>query len=255
MKYFLLLFSFTFLLSCSSDDDSGNTGGDDDQGNIQETLLLKKVFRNNELLWSYEYFDDNKLKSEYGLLVDDDVFEMHYEYIADTIVESFYRINETAPIAIYKSYEINNTTSRKDYYDQNNDFNLYRYDIFTFDNNLCGAELLTGYDDDGTYLYSISYSYTDENCSVDTILNSFAYQNDSGLNDDKKAAFESITSSLKRQETLHNRLEYRVWGNNDTLSTSNSYNSVFEYNSDDYPTKETRTNLNGDITVLTFEYY
>ena len=235
-------------MSCSSSDDDG----DNNQGETQETLLLKKVFKDGVLIREYEYYADNKLKSQVGLLVEDQILEVRYEYVADTIVESYYNLGETTSFAIYKSYEINNTTSKRDYY---NNENLTLYKIYTFDNNQCGAILYETFNSSGSLIDAISFSYTDENCSTNSIHEGFGYSNDSSLNDNKKASYESINSPINRQEILHNILEYRIWDNDDQLINSRSSNSEFVYNSDDYPTKETRTYLDGSSLIYTFEYY
>jgi len=250
MKYFLLTISLFFLLGCSTDDNSENI--DDDQANPQEVLLLKKVFKDGVLLRTLEYYDNDKLKTQTGFFVDDTFAEMRYEYDADTIYIYYYVENEFN-FLFTKSYEINNSTSRMDYYNSYGD--LTNYNIYSFENNSCGVSFLERFNEDGYLISNVLYNYIDENCSFEATFDDPNYKNGHTLKDNKKSYEEFVISPILRQEISHNTLESMIWDDNDQLITNYSYTSEFEYNSDDYPTKETKTYLDGDILIYTLEYY
>jgi len=248
MKYLLPLLTLFILMSCSSDDD-----GDNNQGETQETLLLKKVFKDGELIREYEYYADNKLKSQVGPLVNDQIFELFYEYVSDTLIVSYIKVETSSVIQTLKSYSVNNTTARTDYYSSENV--LIRFDKYTFNNNICGPIIYEHFNSNGAIITSRYFSFIDENCSVNTIYEGYGYKNSTSINDNKKSVFESITSSFTRQEVMHNAVEVRVMDYNDQIVNSRSYNTEYEYNSDDYPIKETSVFLDGSSLIYTFEYY
>ncbi|MBV1924763.1 MAG: hypothetical protein KUG68_12125, partial [Flavobacteriaceae bacterium] len=152
-----------------------------------------------------------------------------------------------------KSYLVNQNQSRSDFYDYINE--SYNYRIFEFDGNECGVEFLEYYNSEGIILERIHYTYNSENCSYEATFEYSDFSNGHRIYDDKNGHDASTVSEIIRRGEHHNTIENRLWSTNNDVSPNYSYNSVYEYNEEDYPVMETRTYLNESVFVYTYEYY
>ena len=245
MKKITLLFGVLLFISCYTD------GNDDNNSSAIENQLLRNIYIDGNLSYSFDYYDDNKIKSQtsfsgsgiYGFAL--------FEYSNDTVTKTLSGLLSSKTI----SYLTNSNTIKfveLDLYDNIN----YSY-LNKYSSENCGlskSETFTQYNQ----LYTVvEYEYKDSNCSYNSIIELYdgtlKYRYET-IKDDKHNYLKSL-NPWPSFEKKHNIIEYNAWDQNDNLMLSNSYNSVFIYNENGYPIQETRTSFSGVTKVYNYEYY
>jgi hypothetical protein len=245
MKKITLLFGVLLFISCYTD------GNDDNNSSAIEYQLLRNIYIDGNLSYSFDYYDDNKIKSQtsfsgsgiYGFAL--------FEYSNDTVTKTLSGLLSSKTV----SYLTNSNTIKfveLDLYDNIN----YSY-LNKYSSENCGlskSETYTQYNQ----LYAVTeYEYKDSNCSYNSVRELYngsqKYRYET-LKDDKQNYLNSL-NPWTSFEKKHNIVEYKVWDQNESLMLSNSYNSVFIYNENGYPIQETRTSFSGVTKVYNYEYY
>ncbi len=253
MKYFSYLLLVIFILSCSKKEEIKPV--DVDPPIL--TNLLRTVTRNNLVYQEHNYdSDDRIIISKFyanGVLME----KFTFDYIGDTIllriVDNINTLKET-----HKLYYVNDSLSKKAVYLGENEEFAYFLN-YIFDLNVCGAKRVDYTSMYGLPIYYFETEYTDQNCSnIRSVYNSEdVFQSKiSKVNGDKYSPYSSITLlDFGRREMLRNTIEYRDYNALNELSNVWSYDASFEYNLLDYPTKETREYLNGNVGIFEFVYF
>ena len=241
-KYVLLVFLFT-LLSCDTETDF-----ETNPTNIQ---LLKNVYLEDVLLFSFDYYTDNKIQSQISLSNGGISSVAFFEYSNDTIYKTISGFISSKS----KSYLISPNTIKLLEYDNENNL-LFFYHNFYSSNN-CGlsrTESFTKFND----LYTITeFEYIDSNCSYNSeqkLFNGTNKNNYTIIKDDKNN-YKTSLNPWPSFEKKHNIIEYRQRDKNGDLLINNSYNSSYLYDDNGYPIQETRVSLSGLAKIYTYEYY
>ena len=244
MKKYVLLVVLFGVLSCTSDSEIEDTPP-------IEVQLLKNIYLNNNLLYSYEYFTDGNIQTQIAYTNGAISSFTSYEYSNDTVYKNtsgFFNMKT-------KSYLENSQTIRLLKLDESDNLLFSHLSIYSSED--CRLSKIETYTQSNN-LYTITeYDYIDSNCSFNsnrelfngTLKNKFRITNDN-KNNYKKSLNPWISFAKK-----HNIIEYRKWDSNDNLILNSSYNSEFIYDDNKYPIQEIKTTLEGDIKVFTYEYY
>ena len=206
-------------------------------------FLLQEIRKDGALVVGYEYNNDSSLHKiinhEYynmELVVSEEIFS----YVGDTIKTQAYK--DGALEYEKKYYNLNDnfvTVERLDELTRLTDVWQYR-----FAGNSCGYNELKFFGDQETF--TETYSYTND---CDVIITREVLDSDTTTctikRDDFNKAERSALIPLLRQPIKGNIIELiKVDNNQDTLIYE-SYNSVFEYDEDGYPSVEKRSYLSG----------
>ena len=244
MKKLLLGLSLLAIISCQTDTD-------DFKEPLTESKLLRNVFLDGQQLYNFEYYSDNKIQAQLTFSQGSISTVAYFEYSNDTVFKKLTGLFTSKS----KSYLSGSNALTLLEFDA--DDNLLTYFVNTYESSNCGLSKTNKFTQFGD-LYSVTeYDYIDSNCSYNStnaLFNGVEKSNYSILKDDKNNHRNSV-NPWPQFSNNHNIIEYRLWNQNDNLVLSNSYNSVFVYDDDNYPIQETRTLLSGDIKVYSFEYY
>ena len=167
---------------------------------------------------------------------------------------SYNSSNELASTKKY--YDISNNISKREKFNDNDD--LVDYRIYNFDDNDCGFISLYYYNPDDSINYLFTYDYIDENCSMTTTRTNSNYEiinYEEYIRDNMQQSRKSTLIDFFRADNLGNTIKYTIWDENDNINTERSFESVFQYNSGNYPITEIRTYVDSTVENLTFEYY
>lgn len=252
MKYYSYILLVIFILSCSKREVEPI---DTDPPVL--TNLLRTVTRNSLVYQEHNYDSDNRIIiSKYytnGVLME----KYTFDYLGDTIllriVDNINTLKET-----HKLYYVNDTLSKKAVYlGENEEFSYFLN--YTFDSNECGVKRVDYTSMFGLPIYYFETDYTDQNCSnIRSVYNSEGiFQSKiTKVNNDKNSPYSSVTLlDFSRREMLRSIIEYRDYNALNELSNVWSYDASFEYNSLDYPSKETRVYLDGEEVIFEFSYF
>lgn len=224
---------------------------------LGQKQLLKSVSHDRIKLVDYEYTSEGLISkfTQYFLETGEISIQDVYRYENDTI----FQINDRANTSVinFKHYLSDPSLYVVDLSDENN------YHFQTWENTYedeCGVEI-TRRINRGNVTGITTFDYTDENCSFD-----YTFAKPTGeleqyyttTKDNKKSPYPSIFQQLLGFDSGNaiNVERFSVVGGEvRALREGSSYNSTFEYNEGDYPTKETREYYDGRVLVVTFAYY
>jgi hypothetical protein len=239
-SFFAILF---ILLSCNRDHIF--------ETNPTHLQLLKNVYLDGEILFSFEYNDDNKIQSQISLTNGGISNVAFFEYSNDTIyktISGFYSSKS-------KSYLISPNTIKLLEYDNENNL-LFSYLNFYSSNN-CGLSRTESYTKLNDLYIITEFEYLDSNCSYTSeqkLFNGTKKNNYTVFKDDKNN-YKASVNPWSSFEKKHNVIEYKQRDKNGNISLNNSYNSRYIYDENYYPIQETRIFLSGATKIYTYEYY
>jgi len=243
----LLIVILTFgVFSCGSDDT-------DDIDNTQSGLLTKQVLKNGIISHHFIYDTNNRLSL---WEIYDSVGELTqsrtYTYSGDTVLIAIDRVLDFSYNSKYYS-DVNGNVLSEDY---TNDSELLGYLKFSVFDSECGAQMLENYTADNTLAISQTTDYTDSNCST-TVTTRNVATNDTiwtsqTIKDDKFYSESSRILDIFGISTPRNIISFSKMQNGSEVL---AWESVYQYNSSDYPVSETRTLSDGSVEEYTFEYY
>ncbi len=95
-------------------------------------------------------------------------------------------------------------------------------------------------------MYSTSLRFSSNN----EIQNSEEY-----IRDNMHQSKKSTLIDFFRADNLGNITKYSRWDENNDIENEYSYNTTFQYNSNNYPILEERVYLNNELVIFSFEYY
>ena len=157
MKKLILLLGVLIFISCYTD------GNDLDNSAAAEIQLLRNIYVDGYLSYSFEYYDDNKIKSQtsfsgtgiYGFAL--------FEYSNDTVIKTLSGLLSSKTV----SYLTSSNTIKYiefDLYDNINYSYLNKYSSVNC--GLSKSETYTQYNQ----LYAVTeYEYKDSNCSYNSV--------------------------------------------------------------------------------------
>lgn len=244
--FILLICISTLLLSCDKDDSPIP----------QQNLLLKTMIEEGVILGSeyyyaheFEYYDDNKLKSE---TIHDVPLEgwnrWDYVYSGDTLFRyysHYYPSNPdtTSNVTMFISLSENSYN----YYTQSGTIHY----VEIAGNDPCGFSQNTSYEG-SVIILDEQCEYLDENCSytitkTHPVVASYTY-----IKDDKNSWEQNLNFGYGDYHG-GNTIEYSRLDEDGILVIHRTYN--YEYNYHDYPVSMIVTEMNGHESFFTFEYY
>jgi len=245
------------LSSCGKDEPTGMTNPIDMEPGIK-LLLLKEVRVNDLLSDSYIYNPDSTVlqSTNYSASTGDARFIFDYTY-TNNIIECAVTSATTGELNSSRKYtNVNQTEGLEEFFDGNGE--LAGFNTYTFDNNSCGYSDLLAVDALGNILPSNRIEYIDENCSA---IHYSQYDADPEYvrweytrNDKFDANNSTILPFFRidKQQSLTKLVRKSQAG---TISTNLSYDAEIDYNEHGFPLMETRIYGDGDVLVLTYEYY
>jgi len=145
---------------------------------------------------------------------------------------------------------------RKDTYNENG--TLFRYLIRTFQSNECGmTSQETTYAEDiwvDPIVYNVlgisSWEYLDENCSLMMSLHNASnslVQTVENLRDNKKYSLDVLSNVWSHTENYGNVIQSTTMDEAGDINTFESFESTFQYNSSDYPSRPDRSGSEATI--------
>ncbi len=238
------------LSSCQSDDDNPN-----EENNSNERLFLKSYSLNGDLMLSFSY-ENGKTKTVMNNLGAYPIREEYDYSSSNEIIVNVYSEDDEF-LNSRKYFKVNEEISRFELY--NYDGSLSRYFDFYFDGNNCGYHSLKVYDRYDELKYRLEVNFGETNCNKKVIryneLNEVQFSDDIIYDSKDSPFFSYLDENFYRLSKEHNAKSIIKRDSNGEIENEYSYNSVFEYNSNNYPIKETRNYLNGEQKIFTFEYY
>lgn len=195
---------------------------------------------------------DNRLKSENYFKSDETILAIIiYEYSGDTIWHSYYD-DDNELVSSWKTVYNRELLKREWYNDENQ---LTGYWVYINNNDPCGFSEKKYYDANDNLTQRFVYEYIDSNCNVKASEynseNQLKYVNES-IMDGKNNCFKSTSVyKISKNGNITERISRDPWA----INNYSSYNSTFEYNSDNYPVSETRVFNYGLVVNYEFEYY
>ncbi len=251
MKKLLFLTIVLFTFACNADDSPTPS---DSELTTENIFLLRKIYIDNELFTERTYDPDSTLIRIDSYNADTIRLYTEYGYFGDTIRSSFYKSN--GDLTNYRNtYELPDNSVRVDRFD--NDGSLKNYAIYSFESIDCGYTKLEFFDEDDTSFSISELAYTDANCS-NTASN---YNADSQIEsmrqtirDDEEVYIHFSLVDLFRVNKIGSITASNFWNQDGVLEEQSSYTAVNLYNDDGYVTMITRTFLDGNIQVYTYEY-
>jgi len=244
MKKLVLLLGIFAFVSCYTDSNDFETDNIDAQ-------LLKSVSLNGSLLFNFEYYPNGKIMSQTSFSGQAISHFTSFEYANDTVYKTTSGIFSSKS----KSYKANSNTVKLMEYDTQDNLLFFYLNKYSSSNcRLSKIESYTQY----SQLYTITeYDYTDSNCSYNSKRELFngTQKNNYAIIKDGKNNYLASLNPWPEFKKKHNIIEYNQWDENDNLLLANSYISIFEYDINNYPIRETRKMLSGVIRIYTYEYY
>lgn len=241
-KFLILILSSFFLLSCNSDD-----------GTNSNAVLVKKAEANG-ITFQYKY-NGNKLSK----IIVDDVEEV-FTYSGDLIVN------------IKKYYTGTNLVISESQYTYDSNHKMIQEVLLYYQDNL-GSKMVYTHNVNG----SVSFQTYDGSLTsqINLTQSGFTYLNNEGnvskveiynganlystteyVYDDKNSTHKNITGYDKLLSNFHgnknNVISRRVYDGNNTLV--NGFDSVFTYNSNDFPSSVITTTT-GSTSPTTVNYF
>lgn len=244
MKAIFYLFIGLILLSCSKND-TGTSG--------QKQLLLKKYYYDGRLETEYEYYEDNRLKSEIHFKADETTILalIIYEYSGDTIWYSYY--DESNELISTTKMVLNRELLRREWYDNENQ--LAGYWVYINNYDPCGFSGVDYYYAGDSLSGRSVNEYFDSNCSV----KQYEYNSENQLKSVNESIMDGKNNCFKSTAVFRSykngNITERISRTPYAINKGGTYNSTFEYNSDNYPISETRVFLYGLVVNYEFEYY
>jgi hypothetical protein len=245
MKKLTLLLGVLLFISCYTD------GNDIDNSLTTEIQLLRNIYIDNNLSYSFDYYPDGKIMSQSSFSGNGIYGFALFEYSNDTVIKTLSGLIASKT----KSYLTSSNTIKYVEFDLNDNINYSYLNKYSSEN--CGLTKSITFTQYNQLYTIVEYEYKDSNCSYNSIIElydgSLKYRYET-IKDDKHNYLKSLNpwSSFEKK---HNIIEYNAWDQNDNLMLSNSYNSIFIYDENGYPIQETRTSLSGVTKVYNYEYY
>ncbi len=252
MKQISYLLIVLFILSCSKNDEAESIVPDP----LELTNLLRTVTLNNLVFQEHNYTDDRIVMSKFytnGMLME----KYTYDYVGDTILLRMFDNSNTLE-ETHKLYYVNENLSKKAVYLGENEEFAYFLN-YIYDSIDCGVIRVDYTSMFGLAIYYFETNYTDQNCSnIRTTYNSEnVFQSKIiKLNNDKNSPYSSVSLlDFSRKDMLNCIADRKNYTINNELIITESYTSSFEYNSLNYPTKESRVYMDGEEMTFEFSYY
>ncbi len=227
MKKLTLLLGVLLFISCYTD------GNDIDNSLTTEIQLLRNIYIDNNLSYSFDYYPDGKIMSQSSFSGNGIYGFALFEYSNDTVIKTLSGLIASKT----KSYLTSSNTIKYVEFDLNDNINYSYLNKYSSEN--CGL--------------TKSITFTQYNSIIELYDGSLKYRYET-IKDDKHNYLKSL-NPWPSFEKKHNIIEYNAWDQNDNLMLSNSYNSIFIYDENGYPIQETRTSLSGVTKVYNYEYY
>ena len=259
-SFLALLFLIAFS-NCKSDDELQEemppTQEDD------KKCFLLKEWSNDILVREFTLNDENQV--------------IHYK--------SFSHFDGEILLSEDRTYNTTGELTRRDQFNSGGDlFRFYTYEYFGTDSIICnqfriinGAEKFHDYSVfhfnmsenctfSSRYFYDAETSelkqyyiaeYLDDNCSV--VFTTYSEKGNlisisKSIHDDKHGADHLVMTPPFAEVNQHNALK-REWSDpSGEFVKELTFDSVFEYDENDYPIKETKTFLDGNVFEYTYEY-
>ncbi|MFT7073111.1 MAG: hypothetical protein ACJAX3_002103 [Patiriisocius sp.] len=247
-----------FIISCSSDDSTIDDVVIIEEEPVENILFLRTARLNGEIIQSYGYDSQTRVIRINGSLALNSV-RVEIEYDANKATYNYYSaIGAVIKKEIYYN-EQNNTFRVEDAIPGADGF--YSYGIFNKNLNSCDLQSFSFFYANDEPFYEVSFSYLDDSCSNEANYTyPFAPFLDFPVriitvNDDKNRSNKAAIGNIYKNVNLHNVLSSMTYNINNELRREVSYTSTFEYNEQEYPINETRTFLDGNVSIYTYEYY
>ena len=246
MKAIKLLLMGLVFLSCSKDNNVTPAS--------TNKLLLKKYFKNGHLRTEYKYNENDRLESSifYSPLDGETILSFHYyEYNGDTVFSFFH--NQNNELVSKGKLVFNEQSGKEEKFNTDNQLTEY----LVLENNIdpCGYSKIDFYDADDSLKITYNYEYIDSNCSENenhVLPGNHLIGIRTSVKDGGKNAFESTYLSERYKYNSGNSLQ-SILLISGSIFDPESYNSTFEYNSDNYPVSENRIYMDG--IDYEYEYY
>jgi len=220
----------------------------------RDRRLLSEL-KNGVTIREYTYNAEGKIKTR-TVYTDEGVenFTSEYIYEADKLVE-LRTFAETGNTSRSEIVQIDSETMRVNGIDESG--NVTTYNEYMYGDQTCGADKITYYGADNEVNVVFEYSYTGEKCNHTRTfrtgegneINSTIVETD----DKRNRRTSAIPDAFRQGESKNFTNVVRTDSAGETIDAQ-SYSSYFEYNSDDYPTEETRSYWNGLVDQYVYIY-
>lgn len=223
---------------------------------IPESLQIREVTRNGIVKSDYAYDDDDKIVTV-RFYDNTGVFssKSDYDFLAEkTVVKSFDKNQD--PLLTSEYYEVDPLITRQDRFDAQG--NLLNYFLYHYESaNSCIYFKREEFSESDELISNLKYTFLDDNCSFESIKTN---ENGSLISTirfihDGKKRFNNAAANPKLPISAGNIMEYSYADADGEVLPSSSYTSTFEYNASNYPIKETRFLLDGEIEEYLFSYF
>lgn len=254
MKSIFGILSFTLLLiacvSCKKD----KTNDPPDATVLTGDSILHQVKKNSTIIGEYVYNADHTV-STITSYNDDGSFGCSSSFIYNSSARVV-KINNVYSNTAYNSYDTC-------YYNSNNQLT----NLINFCNGVQDHNQAVQYDGSGrmihfyynygggmfgtNYIYGSNFNPLKEYDSGDLVCDTTYYNYDNKKNIKIKGC-----PGLIPDEFSENNIIQQIHNNQSGIAKpTDSYNSIFEYNSNNLPVKETRTYMNNTVVVYEYIYY
>ncbi|MFT4661491.1 MAG: hypothetical protein ACI8XB_001768 [Patiriisocius sp.] len=220
-------------------------------------LKLKEVHENGVLKTFYTYNNENRIDTlRTYVFSPDNPSIITYKYIVDSLTIKFFSTSSFLSSQNTFSRATNDIV-RFDRQEFVGDMEI-SHSLYYFNGNSCGIELVETYDVENIQTGETELEYSETTCNL-----TFSEQNESGLvirtgeiiRDNQNLSEKSAINTWTYPNSIGNITKNSRWNANGEINSSFSYESVFTYNSDSYPTNEIRTYVNGTVLDLEYFYY
>ena len=214
---------------------------------------ISKVFKNGQLSRSYDYNSDQSLQSlkfydEDGNI--EQIYTYQFEPFKTIVILNHIQLGLTTRI---EYYDEGIDRLRRDSYNTSNQ--LANYQLYFYNEEDCWIDRRERYTPNHVLLNLYDYEYLDSGCDREiTKYNSGQKENVQTIRYDNNPYWgTSGLLNIFRYKEIYNIVSYTILENN-VVSTSSSYNSVYTYGPGGFPEIETRTYFDGTIDTYTYQY-
>jgi hypothetical protein len=258
MKIFTTVLSFAIIIlvfaSCKKEDDTDDPPVPPVDSVLTGDSILYRIVKNSVIVAEYVYNNDHTVKT---ITCYDDAGSYSYSSTSTyNPAAKVVRIDYAYSISSYNSYDTC-------YYNSDNRISvIYNYwggveqNRHTMQYDIAGRLihlyfLYSGSMFGTNYIYGNNTNVLKEYDSGDLLCDTTYY-----VYDDKKSfKIKGFTGMMADDLSANNIVQRMHNDQSGNPKPSDSYNSVFEYNANGLPTKETRTYLNSTVVVYEFIYY
>lgn len=205
--------------------------------------LLKHLFTNNELIQSYNYNDDNTLKSRTIYRNSEPWLIYTYKYSMDSIIAEGLNVPQNSEFR-FEYIKLDEDRIKHKWVQL--PFPESSYTIFSSFEDGCGYRLIEFYTGQNFVNATTTIEFLDSNCSSKIIENSIEsiFQRD-----DFNYYARSTEIPFFERSNRGNVISYS------SADPATSYECTYEYDNENYPISGTKIFMNGDSTTTRYEYH